>query len=190
MQQDDVVALVNKTAELMVQFERRCADIEQHQQTQTEHLQHVIQQLPGITRQTAESALQTLPSLVLGNVKRGLEQPVAEYQQRLHESGTQVRNDMQTLAAQIQRMEQLQRHLVWKVSSVVLGSLLLLLVGGAWLSMHYIHVIEENQLSADLLKAYNAADVTLCDKGQLCANVDAKGQHYGDRKQYVPVIPR
>ncbi len=53
---------------------------------------------------------------------------------------------------------------------MVLGSLLALLLGGAWPAMHY-------------------ADVTLCGE-RLCANVERDGPRYGDRGQYVPVRPR
>ncbi|OWF62164.1 relaxation protein, partial [Xanthomonas vasicola pv. vasculorum] len=49
--------------------------------------------------------------------------------------------------------------------------------------------IKDNQLRAELLRAYNAADVTLCN-GQLCANVETKGRSYGDRRQYRQVKPR
>ncbi|WP_161805591.1 T6SS phospholipase effector Tle1-like catalytic domain-containing protein [Frateuria defendens] len=34
------------------------------------------------------------------------------------------------------------------------------------------------------------ADVTLCEGGRLCANVDAKGRRFGERRQYLPVVPR
>lgn len=62
-------------------------------------------------------------------------------------------------------------------------------VGGGWLSKHYYEEIRRNQLSADLLKAYNAADVTLCE-GRLCANVDVKSEKFGDKAQYRPVRDR
>ncbi len=82
--------------------------------------------------------------------------------------------------------------MIWKLVGVVMGTLLLLLAGGIWLSMHYVKVIEENQISADRMKAYNGADVMLCGNGQLCANVGAgnKGQRYGDHRQYAPVMER
>ena len=56
--------------------------------------------------------------------------------------------------------------------------------------MHYTKVIEDNQITADLMRAFNRADVVLCEKNQLCANVDTKGKRYGDHKQYFPVPGR
>lgn len=49
--------------------------------------------------------------------------------------------------------------------------------------------VERNRIEAALLRAYNEADVTLCD-GRLCANVDERAKRHGDRKQYRPVQPR
>jgi hypothetical protein len=66
----------------------------------------------------------------------------------------------------------------------------LLLAGGVWLSMHYAKIIEDNQLTAELMTTYNHADLVMCEKNQLCANVDTKAKHYGDRRQYVPVLAR
>ncbi|MDS0831781.1 relaxation protein, partial [Xanthomonas citri pv. punicae] len=95
----------------------------------------------------------------------------------------------QSLADQLKRIERGQRLLLWKGAAVVLGSLLLLLGGGGWLLGQYRQQIRDTQLRAELLRAYNAADVTLCG-GQLCANVDTKGAAYGDRRQYRLVKPR
>ncbi|MFL8092459.1 relaxation protein, partial [Xanthomonas vasicola] len=67
--------------------------------------------------------------------------------------------------------------------------LLVLLGGGGWLLTRYRQQIEDNQVRAELLRAYNAADVTLCGN-RLCANVETKGAAYGDRRQYRQVKPR
>jgi len=66
----------------------------------------------------------------------------------------------------------------------------ILMVGGAiGLSSHYLGVIKENKLSAEMLKAINRADVTLCD-GNLCAQVDKKAKRWGEKGEYLPVRPR
>ena len=94
------------------------------------------------------------------------------------------------MSGQLARLERLHRLLLWKTVGAVAACLVLLLAGGAWLSMHYAGVIRDNQLSAELLRAYNGADVTLCDGGRLCANIDTSARRYGERGQYVPVAPR
>ncbi|MGO4779888.1 relaxation protein, partial [Lysobacter sp. 2RAB21] len=119
-------------------------------------------------------------------VRDGIEQPVAAYEQRLHEAGGLLQSGSQALAMQLQRMERLHKQLVWKVAGITLGSLVLLLSGGAWLSKHYYDEIRRNQISADLLKAYNQADVTLCG-GRLCAKLENGGKQ---RSEYVLVKSR
>ena len=130
--------------------------------------------------------MQRIPSEVMGSVRTGIERPVAAYEKRLHEAGGLLQTGSQALATQLQRMERLHKQLVWKVAGITLGSLMLLLAGGAWLSKHYYDEIRKNQVSADLLKAYNQADVTLCD-GRLCAKVDKRGKRQGE---YVPIESR
>jgi hypothetical protein len=190
MQENELTALISKTAALMEQFERRCDDIDQRLLASSEQLQQLTQSLPGVVKQSAEDSMQALPRQVLSQVQQGLSRPVADYQQRLDRAGTEVGSVSHALAQQIKRMETLQQLLIWKVVGVTAACLLLLLVGGIWLSTHYTHVIEENQLTADLMRTYNNADLVMCDKRQLCANVDAKGKRYGDHGQYMPVLSR
>jgi hypothetical protein len=189
MHQDELATLIRRTATLMEQFERCCNRIEQRQQVLTDTLQHLAQQVPAAVRQSAEQSLQALPRELLDKVESGLEQPVNAYQQRLHQAGALLGDGSRTLAGQLQRMEKLHRHLAWKIVAVPTASLLLLLVSGIWLSSHYTQVIRQNQISAELLAAYNGGDVTLCE-GRLCANVDLQGKAYGDQGQYRPVQPR
>ena len=126
---------------------------------------------------------------VIYETREGLGQAVQHYRQHLQASGEEVSGSAHALAERIRRLEQLHRHLLWKTFGAVALCLALLLAGGAWLSLHYRKVIEQNQLSAQLLKAYNDADVNLCD-GQLCARVDLKAPRFGDHRQYLPVLPR
>ena len=96
----------------------------------------------------------------------------------------------QSLCDQLRRIERGQLLLLWKGAAVILGSLLLLLGGGGWLLTQYRQEIGDNQqLRAEPLRAYNAADVTLCG-GRLCANVEIKSAGLGDRRQYRLVKPR
>lgn len=189
MHEDELTALIAKTAALMERFERCCVDIDHRLRALSQALQQLTQQVPGVIRQSADGMLSTLPGALLNKVEHGLEQPVDAYEQRLRQAGGHLHDGSQALAAQIRRMEYLHKLLVWKIAGVVLGSVLLLLAGGAWLSMHYYGVIRDHQIAADLLKAYDAADVILCED-RLCVNVDPEGKRYGDAGQYVPARPR
>ncbi|BAV95622.1 relaxation protein [Lysobacter enzymogenes] len=189
MQHDELTALISKTAVLMEQFERRCEELERHQRALAEHLQALAQQVPGVVRQSADDSLRSLPGAVMGKLESGLSEPVGAYEKRLREAGSLLHDGSQTLAAQLKRMEQLHRHLVWKIVGAAFGSVLLLLIGGGWLLWQYRADIDRQRISAELLRAYNQADVTLCEE-RLCANVDDKAAAYGERKQYRPVRPR
>lgn len=189
MQTAEVAGLISKTAVLMEQFDRRCGEIEQRLRTHSSELERLSQQVPAIVRQSADGSLHTLPGLVLDKLGGGLERPVQDYQQRLRHAGSEVESAARQLTEQLGQLRRLHRLLLWKVVGAAAACLALLLAGGTWLSLHYAGVIERNQLSAELLQAYNRADVTLCD-GRLCANVDGHGKRYGERGQYLPVAPR
>lgn len=179
MNEKELSGLLSKAAALVEQFDRRC------EQT-GEELRALVQQIPGAVRQSADEQLGRLQDEVIGRISGGIERPVASYQQRLQEAGDQLQHASHALAGQLQRAETLHKQLVWKVATITLGSLILLLLGGTWMSRHYYDEIRKNQISAELLKAYNQADVSLCD-GRLCARVDADAPARGD---YVQVAPR
>ncbi|HEX7801721.1 MAG TPA: relaxation protein [Pseudoxanthomonas sp.] len=172
MNEEAAAVLVSKIAALVEQFDRRC------EQTSRD-LRQLTQQVPGMVRQSADEQMRRIPDQVMGSVRGSIEQPVAAYEQRLREAGGSLQSGSQALAAQLRRMERLHKQMVWKVVGITLGSLILLLTGGIWLSKHYYDEIRENQISVDLLKAYNQADVKVCD-GRLCARVEKKNKRYGD----------
>jgi len=189
MNQPDVMALASKAALLMEQFERRCVELERQQRQLAQQLEQVAQSLPGVVVRSAQETLQRVPDTLIRQVQNGLDQPVAGFERQLQQAGTSLAEGAQALSAQLRRIERLQQGLLWKTAAVTLGSLLLLLAGGGWLLLQYRHDISDNQLRAELLRAYNQADVTLCE-GRLCANVEARGAVYGDRHQYRLVRSR
>jgi hypothetical protein len=178
MDAQDAMRLTEKAAALMEQFERRSRELEQRQQT-------LAQQVPVLLKQSADAVLQGVPREVQTKVQAALEHVMHDYEQRMREAGDRA----QALGQQIERMERVHRHVIWKVASIAVCALLALGLGGAALSKHYYDKIEENRVSAELLQLYNRADVVPCGE-QLCANVDVKGQRYGDKnRQYLPVKP-
>lgn len=190
MQQEQLTALIDKTATLMVQYERRGAAINSRLQALSDALEGLTQQFPAVVKTSADDMLQTLPAGLVSVVRDCLGQSMGDYRKRLDAAGQHVERTSQALAEQMSRLQRLHRQLIWKTMGAVVFTLTLLLAGGAWLSLHYTRVIRDNQLSAELLKAYNGADVTLCGKGNLCANVDTRGTRYGEHRQYLSVRPR
>lgn len=189
MNETECMTLVSQAAQLMEQFERRCDHLGGSLQGLMQDMQALTTQLPRVVEQAADASMQTLPARVTHQAREGLGQAVQHFRQHLQASGEEVSSSTHALAGRIGRLEQLHRHLLWQIFGAVALCLALLLAGGAWLSLHYRRVIEQNQLSAQLLKAYNDADVNLCD-GQLCARVDLKAPRFGERRQYLPVLRR
>lgn len=190
MQQDELTVLIDKTATLMAQYERRGAGIDARLQALGEVLQGLTQQLPVVVEASTQELLQTLPDDMTNKLREGLDRSISDYRRSLDTASREVENTSRALAGQISQLQRLHRQLIWKTLGAAMLTLALLLAGGTWLSIHYTQMIRDNQLSADLLKAYDGADVTLCGTGGLCANVNAKGARYGDRRQYLPVNPR
>lgn len=190
MQMEELNALIDKTATLMVQYERRGAQIDARLQSLGEVLQGLTQRLPAVVRDSSKGLLQTLPGEMADTVRAGLGQSMGMYRQNIDAAGADIARSAHALAGQIEQLQSLHRRLIWKVTVVAVVTLALLLGGGVWLSMHYTRVIHDEQLSADLMKAYNGADVVLCGDGLLCANVDSKHARYGERGQYLPVKSR
>jgi len=189
MNQNELTALISQTAQLMEQFERRCEHAGEGLHALMQQMDALTRQLPAVVSESADTSLKTLPAQILHTTRQGLEQAAHNHRERLNVSSQEIADSTRVMAAQIQRLEKLHRHLVWKTVGVVTACFALMLVGGLWLSMHYTRVIEQNQLSAQLMKAYNEADVTLCE-GRLCAHIVPKARHFGSEGKYVLVAPR
>lgn len=190
MQQDELDVLIDKTATLMAQYERRGAHIDARLQKLAETLHDVTDRLPETIRGSTDALLETVPAQVTGAVSAGLDRPLDAYREQLHRAGSDIEAAASALAGQIDGLRRLHRLLIWKAIGGAVLALALLIGGGAWLSVHYANVVRDNRLAADLMQAYNGSDVVLCGHRELCANVDTKRARYGERGQYLPVKPR
>ncbi|MDR1075905.1 MAG: relaxation protein [Xanthomonadaceae bacterium] len=189
MNSEDIDRLLGKASMLMERFQRQCDHIGQQQQQLVRQLQQTTQTIPDTVQQSTRNLMLHLPETVTTQVQRGLDQPIDAFSRRLHQAGGQVGQNTQALTAQLQQLQRLYRQLSWKIIAVVFGALALLLAGGGWLMGQYRADIATHQIQADLLRAYNQADVVLCGR-QLCANVDMRGTGAGDHQQYRMVLPR
>lgn len=190
MQLEELDALIDKTATLMVQYDRRGAVIDERLSALVAELRELVQRLPATFQHSSEEMLQALPSRLGDIATHALNRPLQDYRESLRAATGELERTKRVAAAQLDGLRNLHRVLLWKTVGTVALALAVLLAGGAWLSVHYAGVIQDNRVSADLMRAYNRADVVLCGDGGLCANVDAKHARYGDRGQYVPVKPR
>jgi hypothetical protein len=189
MGKEDVEALAYKTGALLEQFVRYCEQQGQHQTAMADRLQYAIGSVPEQMKQSADKVFSALPQTVTAQVENGLSAPIKGYERKLEESARQLQERVGQLTRQLAQLESFSRRLVWKVAAVVIAALLVAVIGGTTAVAYYRDQIKQSQLTAELLHAYNQADVTLCD-GHLCANVDKGGHKYGERGQYQPVRPR
>lgn len=189
MRKEDVEALAYKTGTLLEQFVRYCEQQGQHQTAMAERLQYAIGSVPEQMKQSADKLFSGLPQTVSSQVENGLSVPLKDYERKLEASSGQLQERVGQLTKQLAQLESFSRRLVWKVAAVVIAALLVAVIGGATAVSYYRDQIKQSQISAELLHAYNQADVTLCD-GQLCANVDKGAQKYGEHGQYQPVRTR
>ena len=189
MDQAQLIDVIQKTAALMEQFERRSRELEHQQQALSQQLQQLTQLLPGTVRQSADASLQRLPTAVMQQIETALGQAMSGYEQRLRDSGQLLQTGAEVVAAQVRRTEKLSRTVAWKALGSVIAAVAILLAGSLFLASHYRKQIRDNQIRADLLRAYNQADVTLCGE-RLCANVDVTAKGSGPQQQYRPVQPR
>lgn len=178
-----MAALASQMTASLERFEQRCDRVEQRQDA-------LAQQQSVAFIQKADDLLETVSGRVSSTAREGLEPVVADFRHSLRRSATEIVESTNALTQQIVELKRPVRHVMWKLSGVVILTMALLLTGGIWLTMHYTQLIRDSQLSAELLKAYNGADVRVCGESQLCANVDVHGSRIGDHKQYFVVKSR
>jgi hypothetical protein len=122
-------------------------------------------------------------------ISRGLGREIGNCIAHLQQAGRQA----STLAQELEQMRAAlrgeRRRWVWLGSGALLTGSVLAIATAAYVVKTSRDELRRNAIETTLLRAYNQADVTLCD-GRLCANIDKAGQRFGDQKQYRPVKPR
>ena len=101
MQQDELTALIDKTATLMAQYERRGEAIDVRLQALGDTLQGLSRQLPATLKTSTDGVLQALPAEMGALMRDGLAQSLGDYQRRLDAAGHDVEKASQALAGQI-----------------------------------------------------------------------------------------
>lgn len=185
MEQGNSQHHVFQVADLVARLARLSQELSESNQHAVEQLQRASQSAPAVLRQAADQAWGGLSSRATESMRQGLQGPLDGLGRHVADSIGRIQGATELLAQAQQSMQATVRKLHWLVATVALV-MLLALTAGAGTFWHYRGVIEEHRIQADLMRAYNQADVTLCD-GRLCANVERGSKsHQG----YVPVKPR
>lgn len=189
MQEDNVMAAMSKVSALMEHFQLYGASVERQLETTIKKLDTIAERMPQQLQHSAHDLLGALPPQIVGQVGQHLSPSVKQFEQRLDASVHTLQQGTQAAAEALQTIQRMHRWLIWKMLGITFGCLLLLTAGGVWLAGYYADVVRQNQVSAELMEAYNSADVAPCGD-RLCARVDPKGKHYGEKGEYVQVMLR
>ncbi|HKT27921.1 hypothetical protein [Dyella sp.] len=173
------------TGVVMQRLLKFCEELRQSNQQATHALQQTTQAAPDLLRQAAQQTLSSLAADASQAVCKGLHEPLNGFNREIIDNINRVNAVTHALMQSQERMTTVVAKLRWLVAGV-LATMLLVVVAGGSLLWHYRDVMAQNQIEANLMRAYNQADVNLCD-GRLCARVDRADKRYGD---YLPVKPR
>lgn len=177
--QDALHDLLAKMAVLVAQFDRHCAQ-------SREALQTSARQIPEQVRASTDQQMARLHTALSAQVGNAIERPVARCTQQLDASSAQLQRASDALAAQAQRAGRVHRGVLRKSTGAAGVALLAVLIAGAALTRYYAGEVQRQRVSADLLRAYNAADVRLCGE-RLCVRPEADADAQGG---YVPAALR
>ncbi|WP_159097543.1 hypothetical protein [Stenotrophomonas sp. SAU14A_NAIMI4_5] len=175
---------------LMERYQRLCTEMSEQQTQLSTALNGLTQSLPGQLRAGTDAAIAGLSGEGAAAVKQALLGPVGAYEQQLAASADHVGRSIDGLSAEVKRLQLASRGVLWKSLAITVAAVAVLLGGAVWLGGRYQTEIERSQIEADLLRAYNRADVVLCGKEQLCANVETRGAGMGENGRYRVVRPR
>lgn len=177
-----------KTAHSAVMMQRLLQlgeELAQSNQQATSALQRTAEAAPNLLRQAAQQTLGNLSADAAQAVRTGLNEPLDGFNRQVIDNINRINGVTHGLMQSQERMTAVVSKLRWLVAAV-LATMLLVALAGIGVLCHYRDVMAQNQIQADLMHAYNQADVNLCD-GRLCARVDRADKRYGD---YVLVKPR
>jgi hypothetical protein len=138
----------------------------------------------------AQQVLQAITEQAGSVLERGVGQAVDRCNMRLRgttDAAAATARDLDVLRQELQRE---RRNWVWRGTTALLAGSALAIGASSYWALKSRDEIERSQVEAALLRAYNQADVTLCEGGRLCANVEDDSRRHGDRRQYRAVKSR
>jgi hypothetical protein len=174
-----------QAAMLAERLSRVSEAMDARQRQTAEQQQRMVQAMPDVLRQSADQALGQLTAQAAQAVRQGLNEPIASVSQQAAEHHKNMRASTSAMTQTQNSLAATINKLLW-LTTALFATLLLISAAGSYLIWHYKQIVAQYQIEADLLRAYNQADVRLCGD-QLCARVDRSDKRYGE---YLPVKPR
>jgi len=173
---------ITQVAELLEYFKRQTEKASETNSAASYQLQQAAATAPAVLQEAASSALMQVSKDLAGVMQNNLQIPVDDFARRLKDVDQRIDKTTKSFA---QRLIMFEKRILLSVGLMAVAATLLIVgaIGGMW---YFQMEIQRNRIEADLLRAYNQADVTICDN-QLCAKIDKTGKRYGN---YVLVAPR
>lgn len=189
MTESELEKLISTTALLMERHQRLCTELGAQQLQLSVALEAVVQSLPAQFQASTDATVAGLGRDSVALIERALQAQLGAYKQQLAASAHTVGQRSEALAIELRLLQRTTRGMLWQSLMMAMAAVAILLGGAVWLDGRYRDEIERNRVEAGLLRAYGTADVVLCGKQQLCANVDTR-RGIGENGRYHPVRPR
>jgi hypothetical protein len=177
MQEAELEILAAQLAEVLVRFEERCQRNEQLQKAAAE-------QLPTMVEDRLGRWLQTATGQVDSAVRAGFGPPLAACAQSTRGFTEETDKAVRTLQGARSDFTSMRRWVLWGLCA----SLVLCIVAlvGTYQLLYGYYQTRYDQLKSQVtyLEAINRSDVAPCGDGRLCAHIDEKAPHVGDKGQY------
>jgi hypothetical protein len=122
-------------------------------------------------------------------IGKGLGDSIGEFKSQLTACARAASAAARTLESERQALSRERRTWLWLASGALLVASTLAMVSSFHAVVTSRKEVERNQIAADLLRAYDQADVRLCGQ-RLCANVDDSRARQGADNQYRLVKTR
>ena len=188
MDMDELKQLVIKLAVIADRLDQRSESAVARVEQTGAALDHSAGRLGSSAGTFARDALDAIDRQSGEVISRGLGREIGNCVAHLQQAGRQVSASAQELEQMRTALRGERRRWVWMGSGALLTGSVLAIAAAGYAVKTSRDELRRNAIEATLLRAYNQADVTLCD-GRLCANIDESAQGFGDRKQYRQVNP-
>lgn len=186
MDADDLKTLALRLAALGERLDQRSEAASRRVEQAAAALDRGAQQLSastaGFTRDVAQ-ALRHQAGEIVGS---GIGAAAGAFDEQVRAAAKSASAAARGLEAEVQALRRERRTWAWMGGGAMLLGGFLAVGASLFAVTEGRRQLAQQRVEAELLRAYNRADVTLCD-GVLCANVDDAGPRRGDRKQYRPV---
>lgn len=186
MDTEELKILIVQLAAVAERLDQRSESAVQRVEQTGAWLSRSAQQLGSSTGDFTREVSQALQQESADIIGRGLGGAVERFNHQLDGAIRNASSAAHVLEEQRMALNRERKTWVWLGSGALLVGSLLAIGAAGYAVTQSRGEVSRNRVEANLLQAYNQADVILCE-GRLCANVDDTGQRYGDRKQYRPV---